>query len=99
MKLPRGLQSGMGRRPRQPIHTNDIDPVAEEVWKNAEVVICTFSYFPAGNVCHVPTSSHLRAVLISWVVFGMSRPFLCPSVLKRQQSELGTREKALYCVK
>lgn len=68
------------------------------VWKNAETAICTF-FIVVGNVCYVPTSSHLRTVLMSWAVFGMSGPFLCPSVLKRQQSRLGTKEKGLYCVK
>lgn len=29
MKMPGGLQSGVGRRVWQPIHTNDIDPGAE----------------------------------------------------------------------
>lgn len=47
---------------------------------------------------YVPASSRLRAVLMSWAVFGMSGPFLCPSAFKMAADWAGDQSKApLFC--
>lgn len=46
------------------------------------------------NACSVPTSSRLRAVLMSWAVFGMRGPFMCPSAFKTAAEGAGDQRKA-----
>lgn len=49
-------------------------------------------------MCYVPTSSHLRAVLMSWAVFGMSGPFSVSFSLKTAAEEAGDQRKGpLLC--
>ena len=87
---------GMGGRVTA-AHTYQWHWSLSRLCKNAETAICTF-FILVRKVRYVPTSSRLRAVLMSLAVFGMSGPFLCPSVLKQQQPGLGTREKGpLLC--
>lgn len=52
------------------------------------------------KVLSVPTSNRLKAFLMSWVVFGMSGPFRCPSAYKMAADQAGHRRKApfmLWC--
>lgn len=64
------------------------------------MAICTsfFFFIVVRKVRYVPTSSRLRAVLMSGAVFGMSGPFLCPSAFKMAADWAGDQSKApLFC--